>query len=95
MKMSLRGRMLVIVTIGTLLLLCCALSMCTASLLPRPDTEPAAWAAMAQAASTSRLMGFLGWLILGQGCTGALIPGVIIIGLLATIFWLARPGGLK
>lgn len=95
MKMSLRGRMLVIVTIGTCLLLCCALSMCSASLLPRPDTEPAAWAAMAQTASTSRLMGFLAWLTVGSGCTSALLPGVLIIVLLAIIMWRARPGGAQ
>lgn len=88
--MSTRQRFYLILTVGTLLLLCCALSMCSVSLLPRPDTEPAAWAAMAQVASTSRLMAFLVALTGGQTCN--LIPLALIPILLAIIFWRARPG---
>lgn len=76
---------------SVLLLLCCALSMCTASLLPQPGT--AGWSAMAEVASTNRLMGFLGFLALGPGCTSTLIPGALIVILLAFILWRARPGG--
>lgn len=79
----------------TALLLCCILSLCAASLLPSPTAEPAAWSALAQTASTSRLMAFLATLAFGNGCTGAGLPISLIIGLLALLLWRTRPGGAQ
>lgn len=93
--MSRKRRFYLILIIGTCLLLVHALAMCTASMLPDPQSEPTAWATMAQIAGTSRLFTFLAWLTVGSGCTSALLPGVLIIVLLAIIMWRARPGGAQ
>ncbi len=83
-----------LLTIALLLLLCCALSMCTAALLPNPQAEPAAWSAMSEVAASNRLFAFLATITFGTlaGSPGAICALPLILVLLAVILWLARPG---
>lgn len=82
-----------LLTITLLLLLCCALSMCTAALLPNPQTEAAQLSAMSEVAASNRLFAFLATITFGSlfGSPGAICALPLILILLAVIFWLARP----
>lgn len=81
-------------TIALLLLLCCALSMCTAGMLPNPQTEAAEFSAMSEVAASNRLFAFLAAITFGDlfGSPGAICALPLILVLLAVIMWLARPG---